>query len=244
MEREMEQGYNIPFRGYENKQPHMQNGEGFGMQTAQVEPIPLPDMDDAIVSFGAPNMNAPPHALNINQKELITEVEYTEESSVKNSFEEQPDEILSNPGFQIDADEDGKTPPMKLEVTNKNLPSRSTAYSQSPGFSEKNNFNCNNNNDASMTNLDYYAATNWANQAAETGRIDTAIELSVENQPAYYIPNSNKVNFNYQDILKFVSSGWSKVEKELMSDSGNAVNYYSPNNNNTPSAANPNSTSS
>jgi hypothetical protein len=87
-----------------------------------------------------------------------------------------------------------------------------------------------------INKLNDYSATNWYHQL-ESLQIENETSHGEDQQSSPFIEGNlvynstaaineanNKVNYNYQEILSFVSNSWQQVEKELTS--GAKVNYY------------------
>lgn len=211
--------------------------------------IPLPDMDRAIISFGecpnqeislVPDVNASqinPHVFdadnnelnngqNANDKRNSDYGRYSNTCDMPAGLEYNSNIRYSGEGFNQDNAGNIMT---AQSVTSASTNSSEENYPQSVPLNNE---------------LNDFSATNWASQ------IDNGVSADDEKRPESFleanllysaaaINEANKVNYNYQEILSFVSNSWEKVEKELMSGAGGKY-YYSrsvPNNKNTSNIA-------
>jgi hypothetical protein len=114
----------------------------------------------------------------------------------------------------------------------------------SPNSSEEND-----RQSVPFNELNDFSATNWANEV-EKFQMENEVSPGDDQQSASFleanllyntttsINEANKVNYNYQEILSFVSNSWQKMEKELTS--GTKGKYYYSKSNKTNSKLNNN----
>jgi len=198
--------------------------------------LPLPDMDRAIISFGecpdqnintVPNVNASyqitPHVFDSDNNELTTGQD-TNDVRISDSYERYPNSSGMTSGLKYDSNM-GYVGEGLTQETSGNMVNTQSIASASTNSSEENYPQSVPLNDE----LNDFSATNWASQlengvsADDEKQPESFLEANfIYNTPA--INEANKVNYNYQEILSFVSTSWEKVEKELMS--GAKGKYY------------------
>ena len=207
-----------------------------GRNEPQQHNLPLPDMDRAIISFGecpdqnistVPNVNASyqitPHVFDSDNNELTTGHD-TNDVRISDSYGRYPNSSGMTAGLKYDSNMGYVGEGLTQETSGNTVNTQSIA-SASTNSSEENFPQSVPLNDE----LNDFSATNWASQ------LENGVSADDEKQPesfleANFIYNTtavneaNKVNYNYQEILSFVSTSWEKVEKELMS--GAKGKYY------------------
>jgi len=202
--------------------------------------IPLPDMDKAIVSFGESLEHANNMDSGINpssQAALHTSGTDSNELNIQD-----PNDNISKAGEthyeRYENTESAKLSGLNINTNLKysedgtgNISSHSVT-SISPNSIEENDPHC-----VPLNNeLNDFSATNWAHQV-ESFQIENEPSHGEDQQSSPFIEGNlvynstaaineanNKVNYNYQEILTFVSNSWQQVEKELTS--GAPGKYY------------------
>ena len=201
----------------------------------QERQLPLPDMDEAIVSFGEcleqatpinsgaePSSQIAPHTFNTDDNELNDQDPNDKMRSDKNICYEE----YERPGSPNS---------LALKINTYVDVAQQSTISVSPNSSEGKN-----PHSVPLSNeLDDFSATNWANEIAEKVQMEADPSQGVDEPSSFIQGNlvynanaecnetNSKVNYNYQEILSFVSNSWQQVEKELTA--GANVNYYHSN---------------
>ena len=212
-------------------------GQGIGIRNiSQQNNLPLPDMDRAIISFGecpdqnismVPDVNAScqisTHIFDGDSNELMTGRD-ANDARISEPYESYQSACGITTELKYNANL-GYTGEGIVQDTEGNMMNTQSIASASTNSSEENypqSVPLNNE-------LNDFSATNWASQ------IENGAPGDDEKQPQSFfdanliyntaaINEANKVNYNYQEILSFVSTSWEKVEKELMS--GAKSKYY------------------
>ena len=205
--------------------------------------LPLPDMDEAIVSFGEcfeqatplssgvePSSQLSPHNVNKNN-ELSNGPNQDQMRSDKNICYEryQKPGMPNIPGKKMDS---VKYPAV---ASNQNGSGNVDIAKESIISDNLSEGSCSNavplNNET-----DKFSASNWAEEVDDQVNIEGEASTPVEEPASGMQDNlackrkaeiteiNNKVNYNYQEILSFVSNSWQQVEKQLTS--GRKANYY------------------
>ena len=199
--------------------------------------ISLPDMDRAIISFGeCPEQNnglvsnmiassqITPHVFNADSNELTNSQDANDNKRNPESYQKYPNTCGMSAGLEYNSNirftgeglaQDGSGNMMATQsIASVSTNSSEENYPQSVPLN---------------TELNDYSATNWANEmeneesADDEKQSESFLEANLLYNPSA-IGEANKVNYNYQEILSFVSNSWEKVEKELVS--GAKGKYY------------------
>ena len=207
---------------------------------AQDGPIPLPDMDKAIVSFGESLEHANKMDYGINSSSQAAHQTSGTDSNELN-IQDPNDNMRRDGETHYESYENSESVNLSGLSINTNLKysedgtgniSSHSVTSISPNSIEENDpHNVPLNNE-----LNDFSATNWAHQV-ESFQIENEQSHGEDQQSSPFIEGNlvynstaaineanNKVNYNYQEILSFVSNSWQQVEKELTS--GAPGKYY------------------
>jgi hypothetical protein len=212
---------------------------------AQDEQIPLPDMDRAIVSFGESLEHANKMESGINSSSQAAIQTFGTDSNELNNIQDPNDKMHKDREAHYEIYENLE--PMNLSGLNSNtnlnyseaLPEHVTGniMSHSVTSISPNSLEENDPQSVPLNNeLNDYSATNWPHQL-ESLQIENETSHGEDQQSSPFIEGNlvynstaaineanNKVNYNYQEILSFVSNSWQQVEKELTS--GAPGKYY------------------
>ena len=208
--------------------------------------IPLPDMDRAIVSFGESLEHATKMDADINSSSQAAFQNFdTDSNELKNNQVANDNKCKDREAHYEKYESSGSINLSGIEVNNlkyseempehgNNVRSSHSVTSISPSSLEEND-----PRSVPLSNeLNDFSATKWAHQV-ESFQIEIETSHGEGQQSSPFIEGSlvynttaaineanNKVNYNYQEILSFVSNSWQQVEKELTSGAPGKC-YYS-----------------
>lgn len=212
---------------------------------AQEGPIPLPDMDKAIVSFGESLEHANKINAGINSSSQAALQTGTDTNEL--NIQDLNDKMRKDGEPHYERYENSESTNLSGLKINTNLKYSERLPEDGTGNISLHSVTSISPNSIEETDpqsvplinneLNDFSATNWANQV-ESFQIDNEPSHGEDQKSSPFIEGNlvynstaaineanNKVNYNYQEILSFVSNSWQQVEKELTSGAGKY--YYS-----------------
>ena len=243
-----------------NQSNEIENNETLAFETDQInnqnayqeEQVPLPAIDGAILSFGeCLEQGTVIDPFEIDEQNLDTNnTELNINHGPSNKLFKDNDISFTNASYtnlsMLKVNTDIQYSEAMCENPTKNAENSALSlHSISPNSSEENNPQY-----VPLNNeLDNFSATKWANQVNEKLNLETELPVIDQTQSSSFIENNmvynanpaitdanNKVNYNYQEILSFVSNSWQQMEKELTSGAKGKYYYSKAASNNKPNS--------